>query len=520
MSKSDSMTFIIFIFFDFKISTFYFTKLLMKTILLHMEKQKENSFNKKFRLLCSQTSSEEINWSSSDSGEYENVVHSYDKIMNLSHKTTKRKRKKKVPKNIFNLDINYIIGESDHKSDLNTHNKCPSKSETNHANLSTSPILMAKHNCKSYKYNVKLSNSPIICQKSLNQLTNIQKSPILMLKSMSPKYSPKVKKKLFNNNESVSKSISKQNSISKCDNNENNNDLNLISDQNSKCIHHEIFKKNKRDVQDICNKKKVNPIMEDGLVFNNATNTKSEETISNYNLVDNKQIMINEKDEEKESFMSGNIDESISFLKADNLDLNLVKKVKTYFDGHFSSENASQHSISDILTPKNSSKSSEDIEIISTVTQVNSHKNSSETLKEETINDCIISNNNTSKKMRYKKDGLAYRLNALLKKHNASVSLWYHERFLAANSNFVIPKGEHVVFQIRNVQFNYGCYILDVRSIENNNFLVLINNNYVNDHSISKDMILKVYEPYSILDLNAVYKIVVNVCKFECIINN
>ncbi|KAM3956876.1 uncharacterized protein ACR2FA_009189 [Aphomia sociella] len=207
-------------------------------------------------------------------------------------------------------------------------------------------------------------------------------------------------------------------------------------------------------------------------------------------------------------------------LKPSKLDLNLVNKVKSYFDGHFSSENVSQHSISDILTPRNSSKSSEDVDIVSIITQVNSNKNSLESEKEEITNEGINLKNNKSKKVRYKKDGLAYRLNGLIKKHKASISLWHHEKFLATNSNFVIPKGEHVLFQIRNVQFQYGCILLEVRDVNSIGYLVLINGNYVNDNNIFKDVIFKLYEPYKILEFNSELKLIINVCKFECVAVN
>ncbi|KAM3956875.1 uncharacterized protein ACR2FA_009188 [Aphomia sociella] len=164
-----------------------------------MRKQKENMFNEKFRLLCSQTSSQDIHWSSSESSEYENV-YEHERLSNLTHKTvnSKRKRKKKVSKNISNLDITYI---DNHNNASNTIKNELLHLEIEDEKIPTSPILMPTQCHKSIKYNCKALNSPIIHQKSLNQSKNISKSPILVLKSVSPKYSPKVRKKLFKNNE-------------------------------------------------------------------------------------------------------------------------------------------------------------------------------------------------------------------------------------------------------------------------------------------------------------------------------
>ncbi|XP_059045009.1 uncharacterized protein LOC131840831 [Achroia grisella] len=485
-----------------------------------MQKQKDTSFNEKFRLLCSQSNSEEISWSS-DSSEYENVRE--ERILNSSHKAVKRKRKKTVSKNISNLDIKYTEGQTDSADVLNTENKLfDSEIEYGNCNenIATSPILTSKNCHKSFKY----TTSPII---SRNNLKYTPKSPILMLKCASPKYSPKIRKKLFNNNENISKSVDKSNYIT-------NKALNIISTENITCnvhkglsfknINHKVSEENyRKNINKYSKRNQVSSEEDQSVVCYNEQedehkyndqdnlNKKNVKTIHSEKLPN--KTNIEESVVEKKSIVSGSLDNSIEMLKAENLDLNLVKKVKTYFDGYFSSENASQHSISDALTPKNSSKSSEDIEIVSSITQVNVTKNSSETAKEENC----MPDNKTSKKIKYKKDGLAYRLNGLLKKHNANISLWHHERFLATNSNFVIPKGEHIVFQIWNVQFKYGCYLLDVRNVENNSFLVLINNNYVNDLSISENMILKIYEPYNIIDLDTNYKIIINVCKFECL---
>uniref|UniRef100_A0A1E1W2D2 Uncharacterized protein n=2 Tax=Pectinophora gossypiella TaxID=13191 RepID=A0A1E1W2D2_PECGO len=207
-------------------------------------------------------------------------------------------------------------------------------------------------------------------------------------------------------------------------------------------------------------------------------------------------------------------------LKTENVDL--VKRVKSYFDSHFSSGTTSQHSISDCTTQQNS-KTSDEFDIISFVTQVNSNRASSQSEQDAiSKNPSPISSqsaeiNDKPKKIRYKKNGLSFRLNTILKKQNANVSLWQHEKFLAESSNFVIPKGEHLVFQIQKAEFKYGCYLLEVVDVNNLHFLILINSCYVQNVNITQNMILKLYDPYKIVEFKEDCKLIINTCKFECI---
>lgn len=195
------------------------------------------------------------------------------------------------------------------------------------------------------------------------------------------------------------------------------------------------------------------------------------------------------------------------------------KIVKSFFDSHFSSENSSQNSqsISDIQTQKNSTRTSEEIELLTSKTASNNNI-SIDIIKREISNHSSENSFytfNKSKKIRYKKDGLAYRLDDLLRKQNASLSLWHHEAFLATNSNFVIPKGENCVFRIQKIHFKYGCFLLETVDFSEDVYIIIINSSYVSDKIIS-DTIIKVYEPFKVVQYNKDIKMLINVCRFEC----
>ncbi|KPJ04695.1 hypothetical protein RR46_01184 [Papilio xuthus] len=161
-----------------------------------------------------------------------------------------------------------------------------------------------------------------------------------------------------------------------------------------------------------------------------------------YKLIDVKSI-----NETKQSKLEiDNTDLEISGTSIESSDrpktkFDLIKRVQSYFDSHFSSESLSQQSISECeSTPQNISKSNEDIDINNTITQV---KDIQPNKQNSFQSSCEL----TEKvKKRYKKDGLAFRLAGLIKKQNSNISLWQHEKFLATNSNFVIPTCEHWVF--------------------------------------------------------------------------
>ncbi|CAB3232003.1 unnamed protein product [Arctia plantaginis] len=72
-----------------------------------MNKQNENLFREKFRLLNSQEHSEDIKWSSTSSSEPESTILN-NNVNEDRRRNRKRKRKKNVLKNISNLDITFI----------------------------------------------------------------------------------------------------------------------------------------------------------------------------------------------------------------------------------------------------------------------------------------------------------------------------------------------------------------------------------------------------------------------------
>lgn len=413
-----------------------------------MEKQKENLFVEKFRLLNSQTHSEDINWSSSCSSEYEDTPLN-DKSNNRFHKThvTKRKRKKKAPNNISNLSIT-ILDTSKNLKNVIYEEKSPILcSKIRRKSVSLSPIL--KSTLLLNKINAV--SSPVLTSKTVQT-----KSPVLLLKTKSPK-TVKVRKKLFKN----------------CfDDNENSEN----PDANKQRICSEEIVK--RHLESVTERALItSPSRELKEIVNQLTNTNSSKA-----------------------------------------KLELVKRVKSFFDSNFSSQNSSptsQESISDIVTPKNSTKSSDEIEIFTCKSQVTSNSSLKQENSMNSTESSVYNINKNSKKIHYKKDGHAYRLNNLLKKQNASLALWQHERFMAANSNFVIPKGEYTVFRIQNINFKYGCHLIESMNSNDEKYLILINSCYVFDN-IFNETVLKLYEPYSIVQFSEDCKLLINVTKFEC----
>ncbi|XP_063390705.1 uncharacterized protein LOC134676268 [Cydia fagiglandana] len=418
-----------------------------------MKKHKENLFSTKFRLLNSQDYSEEIIWSSSDSSEFEDVDNKAN-FNNITNKklNRKRKRKSKVPSNVSNLDITIIDVTKDIEGDK-------------------SPVLTSKTKCKlienvldktysipkSAEYNNSIANltSPVLCTGTQRAIS--MKSPVIAQKFASPVHSPKVRKTLFSDSK-------------------NDNIIQTEKRSISPVLSH-YFPRDRRKMQD-----NIKIEIEDTPILETQNSIQLEDRHSN-----------------ESSKSSSNVD--------------LIKKIKSFFDNQFSSENCSQVSIANTPTPQNTSN--DDGEIIS-VTQMTSNESSVKTIKHTNSTDNSIIEAEKSKKIRYKKDGLAYRLCSLLKKHNANISLWQHERFLADNSNFKIPKGEHLVFRIQKVEYKYGSYLLDTMDINDEVFLILINNSYVNNCVFNVDSVLKLYEPYQIFNFGE-KSLIVNVCKFECI---
>lgn len=404
-----------------------------------MQKQKENRFLDKFRLLNSQEHTEEIIWSLSDSSEYEETSVN-DKLCNLTNRARilKRKRKKKAPKNISNLSIT-VRNTSKDIIDLQSGE--------------TSPILVSKNPKKSFCLSpilvatqlLRPANSPVLPSKSTQQ-----KSPILALKAFSPKNVGSSKKRLFS------------------------------------------------------------PVRTDNI----HKNKKSSESHDNI-VIKTEVLSVTVK--EKLTCPVTKIDrfkeENTSTAK-----LELAKRIKTYFDSHFSPESSqNSHSISDIQTQKSSTKNSDEI-ILSCKTNTPSNESLAKKSIQENLSDLSAENSfytfNKTKKVRYKKNGLAHRLDNLLRKQNSCLSLWHHERYLEANSNFIIPKGEHSLFRIQKVHYQYGCYLIEAVDLNFDAYLILINGCYVSN-KILTDVIIKVYYPYKIIQYDSNTKLLINVCRFE-----
>ncbi|XP_045781492.1 uncharacterized protein LOC123878348 [Maniola jurtina] len=465
-----------------------------------MKNQSEKDFKTKFRLLNSQENSEEIIWSYSDSSDYEN--RNQNENLGKANQTVNRKRKrgktrKKAPKNISNLNITFVDTPVENKNDKK---------------VDTSPVLqkvilsplMSKSQQHFAPLNItKVFSSPILSSKSKNcssYQNRTVKSPILLPNHTSPNISPYVRRKLFNNNDNVkNKSTCEENGRSKspvlnCSPISNKSKLKELRSQNDAVK--TIFKSHGADIrQEIIKSNNINPEL-------NKTFKKT--NLSKIIQVKN-EINIGEQ----------NVNDSLSTKSANGA---LFEKMKSYFDSHFSSETPSQQSISEYdTTSKNSSKTNEEIEIINSQTDKNcvpqiiklGTRSSSDSLRsyDEEVE--------TSKKVRYKKDGLAYRLSVLLKKQKSNVSLWQHERFLAANSNFVIPNDDFTPFRIQNVTIKYGCYLLEVIDVDGKKCFVLINHLNMNNSILEQCNIFKLYRPYKILDFNSDYKLIVNVSKFE-----
>lgn len=484
-----------------------------------MQKQKENLFSEKFKLLNSQENTERILWTSSESSESESALN-YERLSNLTNKARKRKRKhkKKVPKNISNLDVTIVDVPKDITDNFSalkcskSVQKCDSRIEKKSPAFNIDfPPYTCKHE----------NSSPILSSKTCD----LQKrrclpdqSPVLTTKYASPKNSAKIRKKLFRTGENYGQGIKTPNDA--------------IESRTRSCS--PIISTKKDNVQELQRRKNENFVTNTTKV--SSTSLKSiHVNHSNYpkntiakleennqtNIKENQSIVITETPTNDSSKSDEyNLDDSLVMLKTNNHEL--VKRVKSYFDSHFSSEMTSQCSISESLTPKQSSKTSDEIEILNYITQINSVINSSPSVDEKSKSLSLEGSqspeiNVNSKKIRYKKDGLAYRLNSLLKKRMANISLWQHEKFMAENSNFVIPKGEHLAFRIQNVDFKYGCYLLQVVDLSDEIFLIFINNKYVQNSNIMADMILKLYAPYKCIDFKDECKLIINVCKFECV---
>ncbi|XP_038220985.1 uncharacterized protein LOC119838916 [Zerene cesonia] len=415
----------------------------------------ETDFKTKFRLLNSQENNEEIIWSCSDSSDYDNSnINEKNKSFSRKHVHGKRKRKpsKKVLKNISNLDITIIDGTQDQS--IENGYKSPILGPSNSLKKD---IDQEKNKIQSSNINERQPPSPILGFKNKKPGKTRCKSPILVPKIVS---SPNVSKKLF-------KDEYGKNTKRRC----TSPILRSVPNDKKTCL--EV-----RDKQNISIKSEL--LDKESSEQNNSTD-----------------LLCKTK-----------CDDDLSLKNSD-----LIVKVRNYFTSNFSSDSLSQLSISDYATPKNSSKTSDEVEI-SEISQ----KSGPIPIEGSTSTNTNMESESKdkNKKSKYKKDGLAYRLNDLLKKQNAKICLWQHERFLAANSNFVIPKGAFILLRVKNVHNKFGSYLISAINDKDEEFLILINYLYCKD-KIESNVIFKLYEPYKVLPYNDLYKLIVNVCKYECL---
>ncbi|XP_046975625.1 GATOR complex protein WDR24-like [Vanessa cardui] len=462
-----------------------------------MKHQKENYFKSKFILLNSQADSQEIIWSCSDSSEYENS-HSEINVKAVKRKRKRVKGKKKLSNNISNLDITFVdvtLEKNNEKNVEKSRNRSNTDNFTNLSNVGCkSPILSSQR----YVAPLKRRQSTVNRLSPSDRIERKPTSPVLVLKCNTPKNSPKIRKKLFNNNANTSQDTCREIRSS-------SPVLTCVESRLRKIDNHkdgtiDISKLNK----DIC---QINTYRENNTY--DSSLIKVQPTYKNNNNYNNEEIPLTYK--EKQTCNNNiNLDDTLTDKTTSVV---LVEKVKLYFDSYFSPTTNSQHSISEYESK--SSPSNDDIEIINSLPEtrtsqsLKSDNKSSDSLKFDDIPQ--------TKKVKYKKDGLAYRLSALIKKQNANTSLWYHERFLAANSNFVLPQEQFLALRIQEVSFKYGCFLLKALNVNDNTCIIIINNLYAKSNIFKENFMLKLYKPYKIIDFES-YQLIINVCKYECIL--
>lgn len=472
------------------------------SVLKTMKNQCEIDFKSKFHLLNSQESSEEIIWSCSDSSDYENTnTHQNLGKPNLTFNRKRKRMKtgKKALKNISNLDITCVEDPSGYQGV-----KYSAQSPVLQ-NVISSPILKKSRQYIAPTNINKVLSSPLLSRNNKNSScirNTTNKSPILILKHASPKVTHNVRKKLFENNNNTIENLAfcKENTRSRspvlC-----NQIRKKFKLKNTITVSH--FNLEPCDISNVLIKQEIlEPDCIDQEVF-----------------IDNKEV--------KKIKNETSIDEDLHDLEKEKTvrtkitNVDLSKKVRAYFDSHLSLETPSQLSISECeTTPKNSSKTSEEIEIITSQSEKVMPKIIK--LENRSSSDSLRSCEfvETSKKVRHKKGGLAYRLGVLLRKQKATTSLWQHERFLAANSNFVLPTDDFLQFHIQNVTFQYGCYIMELKDVKELQYYAIINNLNMTSNNLEQWNVFKLYKPFKILDFNSDHKLIVNISIFECTVLN
>nr|XP_026488813.1 putative uncharacterized protein DDB_G0290989 [Vanessa tameamea] len=461
-----------------------------------MKNQKENCFKSKFILLNSQEDSHEIIWSCSDSSDYE-YSHNDINVKAVKRKRKLVKGKKKISNNVSNLDITFVDVTLEKNNEKNVEESQNHSNIDNVSNLSNfgckSPILSSQR----YVAPMKRRQSTVNCPSGHKEMEPV--SPVLVLKYNTPKISPKIRKKLFNNNANTNQDTCRE-----------NRSLSPVLT----CIENGLIKSSKHKAatidntnlnKDIC---QINTYREKHKY--DSSLTKVQQTNKNNNNYKNEENPLIY--EEKQIYKNNvNLDDTLTDKTSRVL---LAEKVKLYFDSYFSSTTNSQHSISEYES-KSSPDSNDDIEIINSLPQTKNsqclksdNKSSSDSLKFDKIPQ--------TKKVKYKKDGLAYRLSVLIKKQNANTSLWYHERFLVANSNFVLPQEQFLAFRIQEVSFKYGCFLLRALNLNDDTCVIIINNLYAKSNIFKENSVLKLYKPYKFIESKR-YQLIINVCKYECI---
>lgn len=107
------------------------------------------------------------------------------------------------------------------------------------------------------------------------------------------------------------------------------------------------------------------------------------------------------------------------------------------------------------------------------------------------------------KKKRYKKNGLAYRLQKCLRKQKSSVGIWHHEHYLNKGDFSVSDKC--VKLKVNEMSNEYGSVVLKCNYLDDcsentdpntNSCTVIIGHNNVVNTTFKPNCIFKLYEPY------------------------
>lgn len=182
--------------------------------------------------------------------------------------------------------------------------------------------------------------------------------------------------------------------------------------------------------------------------------------------------------------------------------LNVMDRVKSYLDSHLSPESTSLSLIIEELTPESTGGSDKFKSLTS--------------ISDNTVKDVEGTGRYAKIKLRRcknKKDGLAFRLDNLLRKLNSNFNLWSQEKYLKGNTNFLTPESKYLLFYVKSVRVKYGCHLLVADHENDDCYVIIINNQYVIG-SILINSILRLYEPYNILKINN-FNLAINIYKYD-----